>query len=64
MAIAMGNSGLARFLPLLERWAVEEAAEGFAGTDEVRITNWEAWRKAAHWAIRRITADKPPGAVR
>jgi epoxyqueuosine reductase len=40
IAIAMGNSGLVRFLPWLERWAALDS---------------EPARSAAQWAIRKIT---------
>ena len=42
LAIAMGNSGLRRFLPRLKEWA--------AGDDTVL-------REAAHWAIAKLTAS-------
>jgi epoxyqueuosine reductase len=60
VAIAMGNSGLLRFVPALERWAADEETEGL---DALRIRNRDALRKAARWAIGRIDANKPPGAA-
>ena len=51
LAIAMGNSGDARLLPQLERWAADEQ-------DAVL-------QEAAHWAIARLQSDsswsEPPG---
>ena len=44
VAIAMGNSGLARFAPVLEQWA--------AAADE-------GLRTAAHWALVRLKPDEP-----
>jgi len=44
VAVAMGNSGLARFAPALERWA--------AAADE-------GLRAAAQWALARLKPDEP-----
>jgi len=43
VAIAMGNSGLARFLPCVQRWANDDPTEETA-----------ALRQAAAWAVRKI----------
>jgi epoxyqueuosine reductase len=45
LAIAMGNSGLTRFLPRLREWA--------ASDDPVLS-------ESAQWAIRRLATEKPP----
>jgi epoxyqueuosine reductase len=53
IAIAMGNSGLARFLPWLERWAnveVEPILISSAVHDPIRA----AVRESARWALERI----------
>lgn len=56
VAIAMGNSGLTRFLPWLERWASDhpdaDARVNSGGHDEA---NSAALRDAARWALDRIT---------
>jgi epoxyqueuosine reductase len=60
VAIAMGNSGLTRFLPRLERWASDQrddredpqTPEHSSGQDEA---NSAAVRDAARWALDRIT---------
>jgi epoxyqueuosine reductase len=47
VAIAMGNSGLPRFLPWLERWATDAPAEaGAEGTGTLS--------EVAGWAMRKI----------
>jgi len=58
VAIAMGNSGLSRFLPQLQRWAGPEMSQE---PDADRAGKRDALRKAARWAIRRLVANKPPG---
>jgi epoxyqueuosine reductase len=58
VAIAMGNLGLSRFLPVLERWANVE--EGNDGGDAKSVRNRDALRKVARWAIRRVGAGEPP----
>ncbi|HUY81369.1 MAG TPA: tRNA epoxyqueuosine(34) reductase QueG [Acidobacteriaceae bacterium] len=45
VAIAMGNSGLARFLPRLQEWTMDDDP---------------ALRQAAQWAITRLTANHSP----
>jgi epoxyqueuosine reductase len=61
IAIAMGNSGLSRFLPRLEGWAASVATDMPAcpqagSTPSVKsASNREGLRKAALWAIRRLT---------
>jgi epoxyqueuosine reductase len=50
IAIAMGNSGLKRFLPRLEEWAHTGSA---SGTD----TEPAPLQSAARWAIRQITQN-------
>jgi epoxyqueuosine reductase len=60
VAIAMGNLGLSRFLPVLERWATEDAGAGDDQGETKSIRNREALRKAARWAIRRVRANEPP----
>jgi epoxyqueuosine reductase len=45
IAVAMGNSGLARFTPLLEQWA--EAVD-------------QGLRTAAQWALARLQAKANP----
>ncbi|MGB7190127.1 MAG: tRNA epoxyqueuosine(34) reductase QueG, partial [Acidobacteriaceae bacterium] len=45
LAIAMGNSGLAKFLPQLQEWSRDEDA---------------SVREAALWARGRLTADIVP----
>jgi epoxyqueuosine reductase len=60
IAIAMGNSGLVRFLPRLEDWAIEDSgAVAVPDREEARsaksIEDRQALRKAAQWAIRRLT---------
>ena len=47
IAIAMGNSGLTRFMPWLERWA---QVEGEAAQDSARA----AVRESARWALGRL----------
>jgi epoxyqueuosine reductase len=60
IAIAMGNSGLTRFLPWLERWAAAEADDPAPDPnpdprpDPVRA----ALRESARWAIRRIAPTR------
>jgi epoxyqueuosine reductase len=45
VAVAMGNSGLARFAPMLDRWS--QAAD-------------EGLRAAAQWALAKLNAEKSP----
>jgi epoxyqueuosine reductase len=45
VAIAMGNSGLPRFLPILERWIANEAQD-------------EVLQKTARWAMTRIVESR------
>ena len=47
IAIAMGNSGLTRFVPWLERWA---QVENEAAHDPARAAVW----KSARWALSRV----------
>ena len=60
IAIAMGNSGLARFLPRLKGWAESGVVDPPAGPQAgsapsvKSASNREALRKAALWAIRRL----------
>jgi epoxyqueuosine reductase len=59
VAIAMGNSGLTRFLPWLERWAssdpVPGQAAGATGSSGVQDqANASALGETARWAIGRI----------
>jgi len=72
IAIAMGNSGLSRFLPRLERWAKADLEKmvipdgagtpGGEKTGSIELSkeagNREALRKAAQWAIRRVNRAK------
>jgi len=67
IAIAMGNCGLVRFLPQLKVWASEDTAE--TDREEARspkpvksIEGRQALRKAALWAIRRLTMSVERGA--
>jgi epoxyqueuosine reductase len=57
IAIAMGNSGLAQFLPRLEAWAAEDSSgPGSQGSGSAKsIDDRQALGKAAQWAIRRLT---------
>ena len=65
VAIAMGNSGLRRFLPWLERWAAmseaEERSDNRSGTTTAtgkeagEKADLAALRDAAQWALRRIS---------
>jgi len=61
VAIAMGNSGLTRFLPWLQRWAQDPVSPDPAGPDAAVNSgghdqaNSAALREAAHWALDRIT---------
>jgi epoxyqueuosine reductase len=53
LAIAMGNSGLARFVPHLERWAADASPAGtHSGAKD--HANLAALRQAAQWALRKI----------
>ena len=52
VAIAMGNSGDARFLPQLNAWASPADATAPPGTDD------PALREAAEWARKRILGDQ------
>jgi len=45
VAVAMGNSGLARFVPTLDRWT--QAAD-------------EGLRAAAQWALAKLNAETSP----
>jgi len=51
IAIAMGNSGLARFLPWLERFAAPESNAGGVPPDPAQV----AVQEASRWALRRIS---------
>jgi epoxyqueuosine reductase len=51
VAIAMGNSGLRRFLPRLESWATGVASAHSGGRDSENV---DALRHAAQWAMARI----------
>ena len=67
IAIAMGNSGLSRFLPRLEAWANEDLAEPeieeASSANSIKLAEGRhALRKAAHWAIRRLTQAGERGA--
>ena len=60
IAIAMGNSGLTRFLPRLEVWAKGDSAEPegeeVGSTKSAKLTEGrQALRRAAQWAICRLT---------
>jgi epoxyqueuosine reductase len=58
IAIAMGNSDLKRFLPRLEDWAKEvpgEMAAQHPNRTSQSAGGQEALRRAAQWAIRRLT---------
>ena len=62
IAIAMGNSGLTRFLPWLERWAQVQAgseAEPGSGCDPGAPARG-AVRDAARWALGRIPSVERP----
>ncbi len=76
ISVAMGNSGLSRFLPVLRRWTEDETEPGPEPGPEpvsgkltpelaqhtLRTQNREIVRKAAKWAIRRIeTLTEPAG---
>ena len=57
IAIAMGNSGLIRYLPWLERWAdraSESVAQPLAGFDTSRNADADPIQNAARWALNRI----------
>jgi epoxyqueuosine reductase len=65
VAIAMGNSGLTRWIPWLQRWSLAEsepesnpgeAGSGVAEPDRAQVTV----REAAGWALRRISETKEP----
>jgi epoxyqueuosine reductase len=59
IAIAMGNSGLARFLPWLERWAAAEADPApDSGPDSNPAPARAALQQSARWAIRRIAPNR------
>jgi epoxyqueuosine reductase len=58
IAIAMGNSGLARFRPWLERWAEGEAGLNASNEEPVDLGS-AVVREAAQWALRRIAQMFP-----
>jgi epoxyqueuosine reductase len=68
IAIAMGNSGLTRFLPWLNRWSQIET-QGSSCVDSVAAVQdpaRAAVRSAARWAVRRIAPVVPfsrPGSL-
>jgi epoxyqueuosine reductase len=55
IAIAMGNSGLTRFLPWLERWA--SAGAGGVGDGAANPAR-AAFQESARWAVGRIASLK------
>ncbi len=59
VAVAMGNSGLPRYLPILERWAADPETTG----DGKKQTAIAALKWAARWAAVRLSAPrkKSPG---
>lgn len=60
VAIAMGNAGLPRFLPWLERWAQADGQPtGQSQGDSKEVENRIALRKAAQWATGRIAQKMP-----
>jgi len=62
LAIAMGNSGLNRFLPWLERWANTEPSLEPARADAAGNRSREVLRKAAQWAHDRLARNRLPPA--
>ena len=61
IAIAMGNSGLARFRPWLERWA-ESEPEASPRETGPGYPDHSPLREAARWALRRIAIKQSPAA--
>lgn len=68
LAVAMGNSGLSRFVPILERWAREsmfdptmtENRTGTDAPDAARAKEREAlkgFRSAVRWALHRLATS-------
>jgi epoxyqueuosine reductase len=63
IAIAMGNSGLERFLPWLQRWSQADS-NAIEGSGSVTIQAQTALRNAALWALNRIASNRMPAGIR
>jgi len=60
IAVAMGNSGLTRYLPWLERWAEEGEPASSAGDEDRKAVMERGLRDAAQWALSRIQENDGP----
>jgi epoxyqueuosine reductase len=56
LAIAMGNSGLTRFLPRLAFWAADDSSANALSQDAAASQKHLALRNAARWASNQIMA--------
>jgi epoxyqueuosine reductase len=63
IAVAMGNSGLARFTPWLKRWAELGATAELESPDGGEPAQ-HALRSAARWALRQLSQNGKRGGSR